>query len=102
MIVRLSTVGGVAGAARIRLEVPLQRVASTDELEAIRSLLAATPYRLPGGTVTVRAGDVLTIELETWANRDRSAIGRRLSARIAAMLAAPPAPSPAVEAEVSA
>ena len=89
------TVGGVAGAARVRFELPLPAPASPDTLAEIRSLLAQTPYRLPGGTITVRAGTALSVELETWASRDAGAIGRRLSRRIADVLE--PAPAPAEE-----
>jgi len=88
------TVGGVAGAARVRFELPLTTAASPDTLAEIRSVLSKTPYRLPGGTITVRAGETLAIELETWANRDAGAIGRRLSGRIAVLLDPPPASSP--------
>ena len=88
------TVGGVAGAARVRFDLPLPTPASPDTLAAIRTLLAETPYRLPGGAITVRAGKALSVELETWANRDVGAIGRRLSSRIATLLEAPATPPP--------
>lgn len=90
------TVGGVAGAARVRVEIPVSTSPSPDTLAAIRTMLAATPYRLPGGTITVRAGTALSVELETWASRDAGAIGRRLSSRIATLLDPPVVPPPAV------
>jgi small-conductance mechanosensitive channel len=81
------TVAATGGVARVRVDVELPTSATEAQLERIRHALLASPFRHPGGVVSVEPGDGKTIsaEIETWARDRAEEVQRRISRRVVAV-----------------